>query len=161
VALNNDPKNLFLIANEFLFQSANATSTEQIDQAYDYLLDIVRPGNVAVQGDDMLASIVTGEFDVAVMYSGDAVLAVSEYLANNNHQQAFALARPNVDGQGTNVYFDGMVLSKNTVHELAAYRFINFIRDKAVANSQYVGLASPFKAVMDEVSQNNFSDFSA
>jgi len=156
VTLNNDPKNLFLIANEIINKKANATSFEEVDQAYEYLKGLVRSNNVSLQGDDMLAAVINGAFDVAVMYSGDAVQSTLAYL--ENHDKPFAFARPS---EGTNIYFDSIVVSNRSGHEAAAYRFINFIRDHAIQNTEYVGLASPYQEVMEELATTTFAELGA
>jgi spermidine/putrescine-binding protein len=156
VSLNSDPKNLFLIGNMVMNHEVNSQDKTQVNKAFDYLKPLIHPGNVSIQGDDMIASIVNGNFDVAVLYSGDAVAATQSYVANNSGM--FTLARPDA---GTNIYFDSMVISTQSTHQLAAFQFMNFMRQNSAANSEYVGLASPYQAVLDELKTTTFKDFAS
>jgi len=156
VSLNSDPKNLFLIGNMVMNHEVNSQDKTQVNKAFDYLKPLIHPGNVSIQGDDMIASIVNGNFDVAVLYSGDAVAATQSYVANNSGM--FTLARPDA---GTNIYFDSMVISTQSTHQLATFQFMNFMRQNSAANSEYVGLASPYQAVLDELKTTTFKDFAS
>ncbi|MPN60427.1 hypothetical protein SDC9_208155 [bioreactor metagenome] len=56
--------------------------------------------------------------------------------------------------EGTNLWVDGMVITKDSQNVDLAYEWINFMisEDIAYQNSSYVGYTSPVQSVYDEMS---------
>lgn len=172
VQLNNDPKNIFMIGAEILYGRTNLKTNSEVDQAYSYLRDLIKDKHISLaEGDSLITTVEEGQFDIALMYNGDALFSQ----LNRNLKKLptdFAYGRVKADAltsplagvgtinQRTNVYSDNMVIAKDAHHKQAAYDFINFIYNakNATANSSYVGLASPLDSVLTDLSNTSVDD---
>lgn len=89
------------------------------------------------------------------MYSGDAAFIMSE----NEDMEFF------MPSEGTNIWTDAMVISKDAENVELAHEWINFLLDYeiAFANSLEVGYSSPVKDVYEEMSASDgeYADNSA
>ncbi len=137
-------RDMFMVAFKALGYSMNTDDAEEIQEAYQWLMDmneIVEPAYVT---DEVIDEMVNGNMDIAIMYSGDAAYVISE-----NSDMAY-LEPP----QGTNVWEDAMVIPANSTCTGLANAFINYMLDNDVAyeNSAYVGYTSPNEEVRDELS---------
>ena len=90
---------------------------------------------------------------MAVVYSGDAC-----YIMNENENMEYLT--PN---QGTNIWYDGMVITRDCSEVELAHRFIDFMirGDSALANTQEVGYTSPVQSAYDEMTEEEYADVSA
>ncbi len=95
----------------------------QYDLVYAYLVDQTKH------------IMINEEAALAVMYSGDAVEAIDE---NENLEYV-------VPKEGSNIWFDSMVIPKNAKNVENAYKFIDFmLNEKNMAkNAEYVGYSVP------------------
>lgn len=173
VALNNDPKNVFSIAGQVLFQKPNLESIEEINDAYNYLKDdFIDRSKVSLNNDELVDNVGRGSFDFAMMYNGDAMSANRIYNGEDAEEDFFAgstkflFGRPNIQDsnsryQTTNVFSDNMVISSNTRNKDLSYKFINFIFDHSTNISEYVGVTSPITTAMEELTQSGavFADY--
>ncbi|QGS51589.1 spermidine/putrescine ABC transporter permease/substrate-binding protein [Spiroplasma tabanidicola] len=88
VKLNEDPKNVFMFAFEKLFgnvmavkaapENGNLSKQQQIDLAEVEVKKLVSKSNVGIYGDQLTDKIATGDFDVTVVYNGDAIYGHSD-----------------------------------------------------------------------------------
>ena len=88
--------------------------------------------------DDLKTGVASGKYDVALVYSGDYFDTLySLYEESDNPNITFDMIAP----ENNNVFFDGMVMPKNSKNKDLAYKFIDFMLDfdNALANAQYVG----------------------
>jgi len=87
-------------------------------------------------GDEIRDLIANGDAAMGVTYSGDAMDLYWEEFEN------IAYSIPN---EGTNVWYDSMVIPASSKHKKEAELFINFMLDPDVAyrNSEAVGYTSP------------------
>ncbi len=85
--------------------------------------------------DDIKMDMINGNAALAVVYSGDAVYCIGE-----NPDLAYA-----VPSEGSNVWFDNIIIPKTSQHTAEAEAFINFLCDAEVAaqNSDYIGFSTP------------------
>jgi len=154
----------FMAALKQLGYSMNTSDQAEIDAAKQWLIQQKQAlgQNLSYVGDtvieDMAATTPDGDpantYDLALMYSGDAVYAMSE---NEN----LAFFQPSV---GTNVWVDGMVIHKNSTKVDLAYDFMNFMMSEeiATANTLYVAYSSPLEIVYEtmlEDSEEGFADY--
>ena len=90
-----------------------------------------------VWGEDNLKELVhNGQLDLALVYSGDYLDEV--YVCTEDNQEInFAFYAPEV----TNIWIDGMVITKNSKNQDLAYSFLNYFLDKDVCaeNANYIG----------------------
>lgn len=171
VQLNNDPKNIFMIGAEILYGRTNLKTQVEVDNAYNYLTSLIKTKSINLaEGDSLITTVQEGQFDLALMYNGDALFSQ----LNRNMKKLpldYAYGRVMADGitspltgekinQRTNVYSDNMVIAKEAPHKQAAYDFINFMYNakNATTNSVYVGLASPLDSVLTKLSNTKIAD---
>lgn len=136
-------RDAFMIALKALGYSANTTSEVEIQAAYEWLLAMDASMDVVYVTDEIIDSMIAGNKDIAVMYSGDAV-----YVEIENEDMGFY-----VPEQGTNLWVDAMVIPANARNAEMAHNWINFMlsHEAALANTIEVAYTSPIQSVFDEV----------
>lgn len=109
--------------NEGELAEAEKLLSEQYPLVYAYLVD---------QTKDIM---INGEAALAVMYSGDATEALFE-----NESLAYSIPE-----EGSNLWFDSMVIPAGARNPENAEKFINFILEpeNAAQNAEYVGYSLP------------------
>lgn len=132
------------VALKYLGYGLNDHSEEALSAAADLLIKQKNDG--IVQGymvDEVKDKMVAGEAAMAVMWSGDAMYAID--LDENG------VLRYVVPEEGSNVWVDALVISKNTEHYDAAMKFIDFMcrPDIAGKNYEYIHYASPIMQVVE------------
>lgn len=108
-------------------------------------------------GDDNLKTqVVSGNIDVALVYSGDYYLELTTAL-DEEREVDFKYYVPKT----TNYWVDGMVIPKQSKNTDLAYKFIDFMldEDNAIQNTQYIGYASPQINVMKSLNEDEEYDF--
>lgn len=90
--------------------------------------------------DDIKMELINGSAAMGVVYSGDAVYCISE-----NPDLAYVVPK-----EGSNVWFDNIIIPKTSKHTAEAEQFINFLCDAKVAaqNSDYIGFSTPNAAAL-------------
>jgi spermidine/putrescine-binding protein len=90
--------------------------------------------------DDVKMELINGSAAMGVVYSGDAVYCIGE-----NPDLAY-----DVPMEGSNVWFDNVIIPKTSEHTAEAEAFINFLCDAEVAaqNSDYIGYSTPNAAAL-------------
>lgn len=136
-------RDAFLIALKTLGYSANTTVQSELDAAYNWLLDFDATMEPVYVTDDVIDNMIGGSKDIAVMYSGDATYVISE-----NESLAYF-----VPEEGSNLWVDALVVSKEAKNVDLAHKFIDFMLSKDIAylNTAYVGYTSTVQEVFDEV----------
>lgn len=137
------------IALALLGYSMNATDFDQLKEA-EALLKEQYPLVYAYLVDQTRDIMINGEAALAVMYSGDAVEALSE-----NEDLAYA-----IPVEGSNLWFDAMVIPANAQHPENAEKFINFMLapENAAQNAEFIWYSIPStaaKELLEEELQNS------
>ncbi|MBQ9327028.1 MAG: ABC transporter substrate-binding protein [Solobacterium sp.] len=134
-------RDMFMIALKALGYSMNTDKSDEIEAAYNWLLEMNEAVEPAYVTDEVIDGMANGEMDIAIMYSGDAAYVISE-----NYDMSYI-----EPAQGTNVWVDAMVIPSNSACPALANQFINFMTDNDIAqnNSEYVGYTSPNTEVRD------------
>ena len=112
----------------------NTRSESDIHDAQEALI-AQKPLVRAYLTDDIKMELINGSAAMGVVYSGDAVYCISE-----NPDLAYAVPK-----EGSNVWFDNIIIPKTSRHTAEAEQFINFLCDAEVAaqNSDYIGFSTP------------------
>ena len=101
--------------------------------------------------DDLKTGVAIGKYDLALVYSGDFfdVLYSAYDVEDEEVEITFDMVAPDTN----NVFFDAMVIPRNSMNEDLAYKFINFMisEEKALQNAQYVGYCPTIKSVCEEM----------
>ncbi|OCS87523.1 ABC transporter substrate-binding protein [Caryophanon tenue] len=129
--------------------SLNSRDEQELREATDHLKEL--NGNVkAIIGDEITPLMVNNEATVALTFSGQAADMMWE-----NEDLDFA-----VPSEGSNLWFDNMVIPKTSSNIDGAHAFINFMLDAEVAaqNADYVGYSTPNEAAMALLDEEVISD---
>ena len=143
----------FMVALKALGYSMNTTDEDQIRQAYDWLIRQRKTMKPIYAGDDVIDNMVSGNKAMAVVYSGDGALIMSE----NENMDFFE------PEQGTNIWYDAMVITKDCQNTELAHDFIDFMlqQDVGEQNTEYIGYTSPVTGVYKKMSQTMFKGIDA
>ncbi|WP_338983710.1 extracellular solute-binding protein [Spiroplasma endosymbiont of Othius punctulatus] len=143
VALNEDPKN-FLMYGLGKNGSVNPSSDEQIETATKDLKKLIKYKSVGLYTDQLIEKVQTGNFDVAVLYSGDLVSSTYTWMADRDlgvdtpPPFAQGYVGKEVDGitQVTNQWTDSMVISNNARNTELAHKWVAFILEEEIQKLQ-------------------------
>lgn len=116
--------------------SLNSKKDNELDQASEKLTRMTR--NVkAIVADEIKMYMINEESAAAVTFSGEA----REMLDNNEHLHYV------IPEEGSNLWFDNIVIPKTAKNVDGAYDFINFMLEpeNAATNSEYIGYSTPNK----------------
>ena len=143
VYLYDSERDSFMIALKDLGYSMNTTSEEELNEAYEWLVQCVQTMETEIVTDEIIDNMAQGRKALGIVYSGDAT-----YIMSENEDMGFYLPE-----EGTNLWADAMVIPENAKNAELAYEFMNFISeyDAAYSNSSYVGYTSPNEDVMNEL----------
>ncbi|SFH56291.1 ABC transporter substrate-binding protein [Pisciglobus halotolerans] len=98
-------------------------------------LDHLTPNVKAIVADEIKMYMIQEESSVAVTFSGEA----AEMLYENEHLHYV------IPNEGTNLWFDNIVIPNTAKNKEAAYAFINFMLEpeNAAQNAEYIGYSTP------------------
>lgn len=138
-------RDAFMMAFKSLGYSMNTDNLDEINDAYDWLVEINKTMEPIYVVDEVIDNMAQGRKALAFVYSGDAAYILGE----NENMSYYAPAC------GTNVWVDSMVITKNAQNVDLAYKFIDFVLsyDEAMANTEEVGYASVRQDILDEVTK--------
>ncbi len=143
----------FMIALKALGYSLNTDNKAELDEAYNWLVEQSNTMEPIYVGDDVIDNMISGNKAIAIVYSGDAAYIMSE---NPN-------LRYYEPSEGTNVWVDGMVITKSCKNTDLAHKFIDFMirPENAVKNSEMVGYSSSVQSVFEELSKTVYAEISS
>lgn len=115
-------------------ESLNATNPQKLEKA-EQKLEKLGPNVKGVVGDEINTMMVQKEADVAVVWSGMGADIMTE-----NENLDFVVPK-----EGSNLWFDNMVIPKTAQNVDGAHKFINFLLDAKIGkqNTEWVGYATP------------------
>ena len=153
IYMYDSERDSFMVALKTLGYSMNTENDEEIDEAYQWLLELNDTMDPAYVTDEVIDNMMNGTKDIAVVYSGDAAVVLDE-----NPDMDFYMPE-----EGTNVWCDSMVIPSNAQNPLLAHEFINFMLsyDAAYDNTITVGYASTNDEVLHDVAENEYAENSA
>lgn len=129
--------------------SLNEKNLSKLTQVENRLQKLT-PNIKAIVADEMKGYMIQGDAGIGVTFSGEA----SEMLYSNEHLHYV------VPSEGSNLWFDNLVLPKTMKHKKEAYAFLNFINEpkNAAQNAEYIGYATPIdkaKAMLPKEIKND------
>ena len=132
--------------------SMNTKNISELEQAKEKLME-QKPLVMAYLVDEVKDIMIGENAALAVVWSGDAYYCMSE-----NENLAYAIPK-----EGTNYWFDSMVIPNTSKHQKEAEIFINFMCDTQIAynNTDYIGYATPHNEVLKMLDPDLASDRSA
>ena len=140
-------RDAFMIALKALGYSMNTNNMDEVQEAYEWLSEFADTMSPVFVLDTVIESMLDANKSMAIMYSGDAAFVMSE-----NEDLAYHMPK-----EGTNIWVDAMVISKDAKEVELAHEFINFMLDYDIAsmNSEMVGYSSPVSDVFEELSSED------
>lgn len=143
IYLYDSERDSFMMALKALGYSMNTTSQDELNAAYNWLIQCVQTMDPEIVTDEIIDNMAQARKALGLIYSGDAAYVMSE-----NENMGFYMPE-----SGTNLWSDAMVIPKNAKNPKLANEFIRYITsyDAAMDNSSYVGYTSPNKEVTEEL----------
>ncbi len=140
IIMQDSMRDSFMVALKYLGYSINTTDEKEIREAYELLLN-QKADVMSYLVDEARDEVVAGNAAMAVVYSGEAYLG-HEY----NPDLAYVVPK-----EGTNIWMDGWVMTKDCKNKDAAQKFLDFLcrEDVAAANFEYIYYSTPNQAVID------------
>ncbi|MDH8678898.1 spermidine/putrescine ABC transporter substrate-binding protein [Fusibacter bizertensis] len=122
-----------MVALKKLGYSMNTKSVAELEAARDVLIE-QKPNVLAYVGDNVKDMLISEETAMAVVWSGEASTVIQEY-------DNFEYALPK---EGSNIWFDNVVIPKGAKNIDAAHQFVDFLcrGDIGFKNADYVGYAT-------------------
>ncbi len=144
IYLYDSERDSFMMALKALGYSMNTESEEELNAAYDWLVQCVETMDPEIVTDEIIDNMAQGRKAMGIVYSGDAA-----YIMSENENMGFYMPET-----GTNLWCDAMVIPSNAENIELAHEFMDYVSsyEGAYDNSSYVGYTSPNKEVMDELS---------
>lgn len=134
ILMLDSQRDTFAVALKKLGYSMNTRDRGELEEAKEELIK-QKPLVYAYVGDEGKDLMVGEEAALSVVWSGDALAMVRE-----NENLAYSIPK-----EGTNLWFDNMVIPKNARNKEMAHEFLNFMQrpDIAARNTDYIGYSSP------------------
>lgn len=144
IYMYDSERDSFMMALKALGYSMNTSNPKELKEAYEWLSKVVKTMNPEIVTDEVIDSMINGNKDLALVYSGDAA-----YILSQNKDMDYYLPK-----SGTNLWSDAMVIPKNAKNPKLANIYINFVLEyeQSMKDSLYVGYASTNGEVLDELS---------
>lgn len=138
----------FMVALKTLGYSMNTTNKKELQEAYEWLIKQSKTMDPVYVGDDVMDNMISGNKALAVVYSGDGT-----YVIDENEDMSFF-----VPEQGSNVWTDAMVVTKDCKNMDLACKFMDFFlqKDVAIQNTEYIGYDSAVQSVYDYYRENDY-----
>ena len=144
IYLYDSERDSFMMALKDLGYSMNTESEAELMEAYDWLVQCVTTMEPEIVTDEIIDNMAQGRKALGLCYSGDAT-----YIMSENENMGFYMPE-----EGTNRWYDSMVIPTTAESYELAHEFMNFINsyDMAYDNSDWVGYTSPNLAVKEALS---------
>lgn len=146
IYIYDSERDSFMMAFKALGYSMNTEDPDEINNAYEWLLQMNNTMSPVYVTDEVIDGMMNGYKDIAVVYSGDAAVVLDE-----NEDMSFYMP-----SQGTNIWCDAMVIPQNAENPKLAHEFINYMLtyEAAFDNTETVGYTSPNAEVFEEMTSS-------
>lgn len=116
--------------------SLNSKKDDELQEAFEKLKKMT-PNIKAIVADEIKMYMANEESAVAVTFSGEA----ADMMWENEHLHYV------IPSEGSNLWFDNIVIPKTAQNVQGAYDFINFmlVPENAAQNAEYIGYSTPNK----------------
>ncbi len=134
ILMMDSQRDSIAVALKKLGYSLNSRNEAELEQAKEELIK-QKPLVLSYVGDEVKDKMIGGEAALAVVYSGEVIAIRWE-----NPDIAYSIPK-----EGSNLWFDAMVIPKTSQNKEAAEKFIDFMTrpEIAVRNAEYVGYSIP------------------
>lgn len=140
IIMLNSQRDAIGITLKRLNYSMNTRNIEELQKAKKELIR-QKPLVSAYMGDNIKDAMVSGEGALAIVWSGDAVAMIRD-----NPDLAYVIPK-----EGTNLWFDNMVIPSTAENKDGAEKFIDFMTrpDIAARNTEYIGYSTPIPEAVE------------
>ncbi len=140
ILMMDSPRDAFMVAEKKLGFSMNTAEEQSLEAAKNELIT-QKPLVLAYVNDSVKDMMINEEAAMAVAWSGEAI-----FMMENNENLSYAVPK-----EGTNMWFDNLVIPKGAPHKKEAELFIDFLcrPDIALKNAIYIGYSSPNQGAYD------------
>ena len=148
VVMFNSVRDTMGIALKRLGYSMNSTNPEEIAKATDSLIELkANKITKAWVVDEVKDMMISGEASIATVWSGDA-----NYILSENPDLKYVVPR-----EGSNKWFDSMVIPTTAKNKEGAEAFINFLCDpeNALQNVEYIEYYTPVIEAYQELPEED------
>lgn len=127
------------IGLQSLGYSLNETDSSRLAEAAEKMKKLM-PNIQALIADEIKLHLLNEEAILGITFSGEAAMAIEE-----NPDLQYILPE-----EGSNLWFDNMVIPKNAANPQGAYDLMNYMLrpDVAAKNAEYIGYSTPNKEAM-------------
>jgi len=142
IFMMNSQRDSIGITLKKLGYSLNTKDQAQLEEAKNELIR-QKPLVLSYVGDEMKDAMIGGEAALAVFWSGDAA-----YCMSRNENLDYVIPK-----EGSNIWFDSMVIPKTAQNKEGAEKFINFMcrPDVALKNVEYIEYSTPISKVREQL----------
>lgn len=149
IMMYNSQRDTIGITLKMLGYSLNSTDEKELKEATDALIDQSKLVlcYVVDEGKDKM---IQGEAALSLAWSGDA-----QYCIDNNPDLRYVIPK-----EGSNIFFDSMVIPKTTQNKEGAEAFINYMARPEIAakNAKYIGYSTPETAAREKMGKAGKSE---
>ncbi len=140
ILMQDSVRDAFMVALKLNGYSMNSTDTAELDAAKNSLIE-QKPLVQAYVIDQVRDKMIGGEAAIGVIYSGEAIFTQRE-----NPDLEYVIPK-----EGTNVWIDSWVVTKNSQNKENAEKFIDFMcrPDIALKNFEYITYSTPNDAARE------------
>ena len=152
ILMIDSPRDSIGITLKSLGYSLNTENDQELEVAKQKLIE-QKPLVLAYVVDEVKDKMIAGEAAMAVVWSGDAM-----FMKEKNPDLAYAIPK-----EGTNLWFDSIVIPKNAKHKKEAEEFINYLArpDVSLKNAEYIGYATPIPEAQEKLAEAIQKDLAA
>lgn len=122
ILMQNSVRDAYCVGLKYLSYSLNSMNEDELKEATDLLIK-QKPLVQAYVVDQVRDKMIKNAAALGVIYSGEAI-----YMQRENENLEYV-----VPDEGSNVWVDGWVITKNSKHKEAAEAFINYMCDPEIA----------------------------
>lgn len=153
IYMYDSERDSFMVALKALGYSMNTTNEKEVKAAFDWLVEQRQTMDPTYATDDMIDAMTNSEKAMAVIYSGDAAAVMAE-----NEDMGFYMP-----SEGTNVWFDGFVVSKDCQDSELAMNFINYMisDENALSHTLEVGYLTSNVNAAKQAKESDFANINA
>lgn len=150
IYMYDSERDSFMVALKALGYSMNTTDKAELNEAYEWLVEQNETMDPVYVGDDVMDNMISGNKAMAVVYSGDGAYIIEE----NDNMDFF------IPEQGSNVWTDAMVITKDCENVELAHQFIDYFlrEDVAKTNTDYIGYDSVVESVYEYFRDVEYAD---
>ena len=146
ILMQDSVRDAFMVALKLNGYSMNSVNPEELNAAKESLI-AQKPLVQAYVIDQVRDKMIGNEAAIGVIYSGEAIFTQRE-----NPDLEYVIPK-----EGTNVWIDSWVITKNAPNKENAEKFINFLcrPDIALMNFEYITYATPNKAARNLIEDDS------